>query len=49
MQSALGNWDLLLQVLDNLIGNALKFSQSGDEIKIRAYTWPDICIASSSE
>lgn len=25
----LGNWDLLLQVLDNLIGNGLKFSNKG--------------------
>ncbi len=45
----LGNWDLLLQVLDNLVGNGLKFSQSGGILKIRAYTWPDICIASPIE
>ncbi len=49
MQLTLGNWDLILQVLDNLIGNALKFSQSGGKIKIRAYTWPDICVNSSSD
>ncbi len=45
----LGNWDLLLQVLDNLIGNALKFSSPGDKIVIRVYTWPDICIAASQK
>ncbi len=49
MQFILGNWDLIQQVLDNLIGNALKFSHSGGEIVIRAYTWPDICITSSTE
>ncbi|QNI89607.1 ATP-binding protein [Synechococcus sp. ROS8604] len=40
----LGNWDLLLQVLDNLVGNALKFSRSGSRIVLRAYTWPDSCV-----
>ena len=40
----LGNWDLLLQVLDNLVGNALKFSRSGSRIVLRAYTWPDSCL-----
>ena len=39
----IGNWDLLLQVLDNLVGNALKFSRSGSRIVIRAYAWPDSC------
>jgi len=42
----LGNWDMLLQVLDNLVGNALKFSQGGGTINLKAYTWPDICVAS---
>ncbi len=46
MPAVLGNWDLLLQVLDNLVGNGLKFSQQRDKIEIRAYTWPDVCIAS---
>ena len=42
----LGNWDMLLQVLDNLVGNALKFSKEGGTINLKAYTWPDICLAS---
>ena len=42
----LGNWDMLLQVFDNLVGNALKFSQEGGTINLKAYTWPDICLAS---
>ncbi len=42
----LGNWDLLLQVMDNLIGNGLKFSIAGGSLKLRAYTWPDVCNAS---
>jgi len=39
----LGNWDLLLQVFDNLVGNALKFTPPGGRLKLRAYPWPDTC------
>ncbi len=41
----LGNWDLLLQVLDNLVGNALKFNKAGGLLILRSYTWPDTCTA----
>ncbi|MEM8603653.1 MAG: ATP-binding protein, partial [Cyanobacteria bacterium P01_H01_bin.121] len=33
-----GNYDLLLQVLANLVGNSLKFTNSQGQIKIYAYT-----------
>ncbi|HEY9751850.1 MAG TPA: HAMP domain-containing sensor histidine kinase, partial [Coleofasciculaceae cyanobacterium] len=33
----LGNYDLLLQVFTNLVGNSLKFTDSGGKIVIRAY------------
>ena len=39
----LGNYDLLLQVFDNLVGNAVKFSTSGNMVQLRAYLWPDTC------
>ncbi len=32
-----GHYDLLLQVFTNLVGNALKFTQSGGRVAIRAY------------
>ena len=38
-----GNWDLLLQVFDNLVGNGLKFTASGGHLALRAYPWPDTC------
>ena len=38
-----GNWDLILQVLDNLVGNGLKFTPAGGCLTLRAYPWPDHC------
>lgn len=38
----LGHYDLLLQVLTNLVGNSLKFTNAGGKITVRAYeTQPD--------
>ena len=33
----LGNYDLLLQVLTNLVGNSLKFTNAGGKVTVRAY------------
>ncbi len=32
-----GNYDLLLQVLTNLVGNSLKFTNSGGKVTVKAY------------
>jgi len=39
-----GNYDLLLQVFTNLVGNSLKFTETGGRVAIRAY----LCSASKS-
>ena len=36
LPAVLGHYDLLLQVFANLVGNALKFTQSGGKVAIRA-------------
>jgi two-component system, OmpR family, sensor histidine kinase NblS len=37
LPSVLGNYDLLLQVLTNLVGNSLKFTNAGGKVTVRAY------------
>ena len=44
LPSVLGNYDLLLQVFTNLVGNALKFTQQGGMVAIRAYLLPTTAI-----
>jgi two-component system, OmpR family, sensor histidine kinase NblS len=41
LPAVLGNYDLLLQVFGNLVGNALKFTHSGDQVAIRTYVAPE--------
>jgi two-component system sensor histidine kinase NblS len=37
LPAVVGNYDLLLQVFANLVGNALKFTQQGGRVAIRVY------------
>ncbi len=49
LPSVLGNYDLLLQVLNNLLGNALKFTSAGGKVAIRAYSIPSATHAPPSQ
>ncbi len=40
LPSVLGNYDLILQVLANLVGNALKFTKAAGKVTIRAHRVP---------
>lgn len=37
LPAVLGHYDLLLQVFSNLVGNSLKFTETGGRVSIRAY------------
>jgi two-component system sensor histidine kinase NblS len=37
LPQVLGNYDLLLQVFTNLVGNSMKFTEPGGQVMIRAY------------
>ncbi len=37
LPGVIGNYDLILQVLTNLVGNSLKFTNSGGKVTVKAY------------
>ena len=38
LPAVVGNYDLLLQVLTNLVGNSLKFTNAGGKVTVKAYS-----------
>ena len=40
LPSVMGNYDLILQVLTNLVGNSLKFTNAGGKVTVLAYKTP---------
>lgn len=40
LPAVFGNYDLMLQVFSNLVGNALKFTEPGGQVMLRAYQLP---------
>ena len=48
LPSVVGHYDLLLQVFANLVGNAMKFTQPGGQISMRAYLTHQCDIATRS-
>ncbi len=49
LPAILGHYDLLLQVFANLVGNALKFTESGGQVTIRAYSLPEETLSESTD
>jgi two-component system, OmpR family, sensor histidine kinase NblS len=49
LPTILGNYDLILQVFANLIGNSLKFTMTGGQVTIRAYCLAECGVEADSQ